>query len=77
MRTAEETAAKIETEEEASRMRVDRLTAALKAEASPCISVRELTYAHHAACTCGGAGPDEGCPACGMWHSLMRGRGTP
>jgi hypothetical protein len=31
---------------------------------------REITLAHHAACTCGGAGPCEGCPACEMWHTL-------
>jgi hypothetical protein len=31
---------------------------------------REITLAHHGACTCGGAGPGEGCPACNMWHIL-------
>lgn len=34
-------------------------------------SEREITLAHHAACTCGGAGPGEGCPACEMWHYLF------
>jgi len=32
---------------------------------------REITLAHHAACTCGGNGPGEGCPACEMWHALF------
>ena len=33
---------------------------------------REITLAHHAACTCGGKGPGEGgCPACEMWHALF------
>lgn len=32
---------------------------------------REITNAHHAACTCGGAGPGAGCPACEMWHRLF------
>ena len=31
---------------------------------------REITLAHHEACTCGGAGPGEGCSACEMWHKL-------
>lgn len=30
----------------------------------------DITLAHHAVCTCGGAGPGEGCPACEMWHVL-------
>lgn len=29
-----------------------------------------ITAAHHATCTCGGAGPGKGCPACEMWHAL-------
>jgi hypothetical protein len=29
-----------------------------------------ITAAHHAVCTCGGAGPGEGCPACEMYHAL-------
>jgi hypothetical protein len=37
----------------------------------PLRSEREITLAHHAACTCGGAGPGEGCPACEMWHYLF------
>jgi len=39
---------------------------------------REITMAHHAACTCGGAGPGDGCPACEMWHALYpaTGKGT-
>jgi len=31
-----------------------------------------LREAVNASCTCGGAGPGEGCPACEVWH-WMRG----
>jgi hypothetical protein len=37
----------------------------------PTRSEREITLAHHGACTCGGRGPGEGCPACEMWHCLF------
>lgn len=30
----------------------------------------EIMDAHHAVCTCGGAGPGYGCPACEMYHAL-------
>ena len=32
--------------------------------------VEALRLAHHDACTCGGAGPGEGCPACEVWHGM-------
>ena len=32
--------------------------------------VEALRLAHHEACTCGGAGPGEGCPACEVWHAM-------
>ena len=34
-------------------------------------SEREIRLAVNTACTCGGAGPGEGCPACNVWHYLF------
>lgn len=31
---------------------------------------RRLEEAHHTLCSCGGAGPGEGCTACNMWHMV-------
>jgi hypothetical protein len=33
-------------------------------------STEAIRRAVDAACTCGGAGPGEGCPACNVWHAL-------
>jgi len=33
-------------------------------------SRRDIYMAAYAACVCGGGGPDEGCPACRMYHDL-------
>ena len=35
------------------------------------VPVSAIRLAHHRVCTCGGAGPDEGCAACDMYHELM------
>lgn len=32
--------------------------------------VDRLHEAVNASCTCGGAGPGEGCPACEVWHRM-------
>ena len=29
-----------------------------------------LRRAVNASCTCGGAGPGDGCPACEVWHKM-------
>jgi len=34
------------------------------------VSYYALREAVDAACTCGGAGPGDGCPACEVWHAL-------
>ena len=31
----------------------------------------DLRDAVNAACTCGGGGPDDGCPACKVWHRMQ------
>lgn len=33
-------------------------------------TTQQIRMAVDAACTCGGAGPGEGCPACNVWHIL-------
>lgn len=35
------------------------------------ITIKQLRDAVNSACTCGGAGPGEGCPACEVWHELV------
>lgn len=36
-----------------------------------CMDLRaRLREAVNASCTCGGAGPGEGCPACEVWHQM-------
>jgi hypothetical protein len=30
----------------------------------------QIEFHINEACTCGGAGPGEGCPACEVWHAL-------
>ncbi len=32
---------------------------------------RDIELAANTACACGGGGPDEGCPACQMYHQLL------
>jgi hypothetical protein len=36
----------------------------------------EIRMAVNASCTCGGAGPGEGCPACEVYHHLFTANAT-
>lgn len=33
--------------------------------------MRQLNHAVNENCTCGGGGPDDGCPACRVWHAMQ------
>lgn len=35
------------------------------------ITIEQFREAVNSSCTCGGGGPDEGCPACQVWHKIV------
>jgi hypothetical protein len=47
---------------------------ALEAKKTDSISLQQLIDAVNEHCTCGGAGPGEGCPACEVYHALVGNR---
>jgi hypothetical protein len=42
-----------------------------------CVDFRMVTKAINEACTCGGVGPGEGCPACNVWQTILIERSKP